>query len=50
MLEITSFADPARVVYIGSKGIEILRDSKTMGYNPRKRPEIAENTNFADLS
>ena len=21
-----------------------------MGYNPRKRPEMAENTSFADLS
>ena len=25
-------------------------DSKIMGSNPRKRPEIAENTSFADLS
>ena len=26
------------------------RDSKIMGYNPRKRPEMAENTSFADPS
>ena len=44
MVEITSFADSARVVYRGSQGIKI------MGYNPRKRPEMAENTSFADLS
>ena len=25
-------------------------DPKIMDYNPRKRPEIAENTSFADLS
>ena len=36
-----SFANATRVVY---------RDSKIMGYNPRKRPEIAENMSFADLS
>ena len=87
MLKITSFADPARVVYTGSQGIEILpglenhglthenrqkwpktrvlpmplksctgghraskssRDPKIMGYNPRKRLEMAENTSFAD--
>ena len=89
MAEITSFADPVRVVYRGSQGIEILpglenhglnprnfqkwpktrvlpmplksctgghmaskssRNPKIMGYNPRKRPEMAENTSFADAS
>ena len=90
MAEITSFADPARVVYQGSQGIEILpglgnhgleptkiskngrkhefcrclysrvpgghraskssRDPKIMGYNPRKRPEMAKNTSFTDAS
>ena len=24
------------------------RDPKVMGYNPRKRPEMAENSSFAD--
>ena len=50
MSENTSFADLSRVVYQGSQGIEILLDSKIMGYNLRKRPEIAENMRFADPS
>ena len=50
MAENTSFVDASRVVYRGSQGIEILLDSKIMGYNPRKRPEIAENASFTDLS
>ena len=44
------FADPSRVVYRGSQGIEILLDSKIMGYNPRKRPKMSENTTFVDPS
>ena len=43
MGENTSFPDPSRVVYQGSQGIEILLDSKIMGYNT----QIAS---FADLS
>ena len=44
MLEITSFADAARVVYWGSQGIEILPEPKIVGYNPRKGPEMLEIT------
>ena len=50
MLEITSFADTARVVYHGSQGIEILPMQKFVGYNPRKWPEMLEMTSFADAS
>ena len=50
MVENTSFADPSRVVYQGSQGIEILLYSKIMGYNPRKRLEKAENMRFSDPS
>ena len=50
MDEIMSFADPARVVYRGSQGIEILPGLENHGYNPRKRQEMAENTSFADPS
>ena len=50
MAENTRFADASKIVYRGSQGIEILLDSKIMGYNPRKRPEIAENVRFADPS
>ena len=90
MAEIRSFADPSRVGYRGSQGIEILPglknprvityengqkwpitqglliliesctgghrasksswDLKIMGYNPRKRPKMNENTTFADPS
>ena len=48
MAENTSFADLPRVMYRGSQGIEILLDSKTMGYNPQKRLEMVEITSFAD--
>ena len=48
--EITSFADPARVLYRGSQGIKILQGPKIVGYNPRKRPEMAEITSFVDAS
>ena len=36
MTENTSIADFFSVVYQGSQGIEILLDSKIMGYNPGK--------------
>ena len=42
MLEITSFDDAARVMYRGSRGIEIHPDHKTVDYSPRKRPEMLE--------
>ena len=45
-----TFADPSRVVYLVSLASKSSRDSKIMGYNPRKRPEMAENTTFADPS
>ena len=48
MAENTSFADAARVVYRWLEGIEILPDSKIMGYNPRKLPELAVIMSFAD--
>ena len=37
MPEITSFDDAARVMYRGSRGIEILPGPKTMDYSPRKQ-------------
>ena len=49
MVEITSFADSARVVYRGSQGSEIFPGLENHGY-PRKRPEMAEIMSFADLS
>ena len=48
MVGTTSFADAARVVYRGSRGIEILLDPKIVGYDPRKRPQMLEITSFAD--
>ena len=39
-----------RVVYRGSQGIEISRDPKIVGYNPRKRLEMAKITSFVDAS
>ena len=49
MLEITSFDDAARVVYRGSRGIEILPGPKNRG-RPRKRPEMLEITSFDDAA
>ena len=46
MPEITSLDDAARVMYRGSRGIEILPGPKTVDYSPRKRPEIAEIMGF----
>ena len=40
MLEITSFDDAARVVYRGSRGIEILPGPEYVDYSPRKRSEM----------
>ena len=50
MLKITSFDDTARVVYRGSRGIEILPYLKTVDYTPRKRPEMLEITSFDDAA
>ena len=50
MLEITSFADAARVVYRGSRGNEILVGTEKVGNKPRKRPEMLEITSFANAA
>ena len=50
MLEIMSFGDAARVVYRGSRGIEILPGPETVDYSPRKRPEMLEITSFDDAA
>ena len=50
MAVLTIFADVSRVVYGGSQCIEILTGPKIVSYNPRKRPEMAEITSFADAS
>ena len=50
MHEITSFDDAARVMYRGSRGIEILPVPKIMDYSPRKRPEMPEITSFDDAA
>ena len=44
MPEIMSVDDAARVVYRGSKGIEILPGPKNMDHSPRKRPGMREIT------
>ena len=44
--EITSFYDSNRVVYRGSRGIEIFPGPKTVCYSARKRPDMPEITNF----
>ena len=48
MREFTSFDDAARVVYRGSRGIEILPGPENRG--PRKRPEMREITSFDDAA
>ena len=50
MLKITSFDDAARVMYRGSRGIEIHPVPKTMDYSPRKRLEMLEITSFDDAA
>ena len=50
MVEITSFADAARVVYRGSRGIKIQPGHKTVDYSTRKRPEMSEITSFDDAA
>ena len=50
MVEITGFADSARVVSGGHRASKSSRDPKIVGYNPRKRPEMDEITSFADPS
>ena len=46
MAENTSFADPSRVVYRVSQGIEILLGLEIMGYNPRKQPKNGRTHDF----
>ena len=50
MLEITSVDDAARVVYRGSRGIEILLRPEKVDYSPQKRPEMLEITSFDDAA
>ena len=50
MPEITSFDDAARVVYRGSRGIEILPGPENVDYSTRKRPEMPEITSFDDAA
>ena len=50
MLEITSFDDAARVLYQGSRGIEILLGPKTVDNSPRKRPKMPKITSFYDAA
>ena len=50
MPEVMIFDGAARVVYRGSRGIEILPDPKTVDYSPRKRLELLEITSFDDAA
>ena len=50
MREITSFDDVARVLYRGSRCIEILPGHENMDYSPRKWPEMREITSFDDAA
>ena len=50
MLEIMSFDAAARVMYRGSRGIEILPGPKTVDYSPRKRTEMREIMSFDDAA
>ena len=50
MREITSFDDAARIVYRGSRGIEIFPGPKNVDYSPRKRPEMLEIMSFDDAA
>ena len=50
MPEIMSFDDAARVMYRGSRGIEILPGPKTVDYSPRKRTEMSEIKSFDDAA
>ena len=50
MLEIMSFDDAARVVYRGSRGIEILSGPENLGYSTRKWPEMREIMSFDDAA
>ena len=48
--EITNFADAPRVVYRGSRGIEILPRLSIVVYNPRKQQKMLEIMSFADTA
>ena len=50
MHEIMSFDDAARVMYRGSRGIEILPGPKTVDYSPRKQTEMREIRSFDDAA
>ena len=46
IVKIISVDDAARVVYRGSRGIEILLRPKKVDYSPQKRPEMLEIMSF----
>ena len=48
--KIMSFDDAARVMYWGSRGIEILPGPKNRGLWPTKRPEMPEITSFDEAA
>ena len=50
MREITSFDDAARVMYRGSRGIEILPGPEKVDNGPRKRPKMLEIMSFDDAA
>ena len=50
MLEYTSFADTARVVYRGHRAMKSSREPKIVSYYPRKRPEMLKINSFADVA
>ena len=50
MAEITSFDVAPRVMYQGSRVIEILLGPETVDYGRRKRPEMLEITSFDDAA
>ena len=50
MPEITSFDVAPRVMYRGSRGIEILLGPETVDYGRRKRPEMLEITRYDEAA
>ena len=50
MTEITSFDDAARVMYQGSRGIEIVPEPKTVDYSPRKQQKMPQILSFDDAT
>ena len=50
MLEMMSFDDASRVGYRGHRASKSSRDPQIVGYNPRKRLEMAEISSFVDVA